>query len=347
VQAAVQIGYGAVDEAIVVREVPTPAPGPGEVLVRVAGATVNRKDLFALQNLTGPGIRPRAPLPHVGGADGWGEIAAIGPQTSGWAIGERVVVYPGLHCGTCEWCLRGEQSACVCYGVLGEQGPGCHAECVVVPVRNLERVPPDVRSEDLAAACASWLTAWRALIGVAHVRPGETLLVVGASGGVGTGAIRIGALAGCRVIAAIRGPARARRAIEIGAEAVVDCEAEDFDARVRELTGGRGADVVLDSVGAATWRRSINATAPFGRMVICGATSGDRPDISVREIYQYHRRILGAPLGSRADLRDLLRAIAAGKLAPVVHAVYPLSAVREALRALESRTVFGKIVLAP
>lgn len=346
-RAAVQVGYGAIHDAVVVREVPVPSPRRGEVLVRVEGATLNRKDLFALQNLAGPGIRARPPLPHVNGTDGWGTVAATGDGVQGWTAGDRVIVYPGLFCGTCEWCERGEQSACVSYGVLGEQVDGTHAEYVVVPARNLERVPDGVPAAALAATCGSWLTAWRALVVVARLQPGEALVVVGASGGVGTAAIRIGSLAGARVVALVGGPARRPLALEAGADVAIEYLGGRFREAVSEATRGRGADVVLDSVGAATWRDSINVLRPFGRLVICGATSGDGPDISIREIYQQHRRILGAPLGSRRDFRDLAGAVFEARLQPVVHATFPLERVHEGLRLLESREVFGKVVITP
>ena len=190
--------------------------------MRVEGSTLNRKDLFALENLTGPGIRPRPPLPHVNGTDAWGTVAAIGSSVRGWREGDPVVVYPGFYCGECEWCLRGETTACDSYGVIGEQCWGSHAEFVLVPARNLEKAPDGLDGDALACAGGSWLTAWRALVTVAEIRPGDTVLVVGSSGGVGTGAIRIARLAGCRVLAVVSDAGKARRSIEIGADATID-----------------------------------------------------------------------------------------------------------------------------
>ena len=285
--------------------------------MRVGGTTLNRKDLFALVNLTGPGIRQRPPLPHINGTDTWGTVVAIGADVRDWAEGDRVVVYPGLFCGRCEWCLRGETSACLSYGVIGEQCWGSHADFVRVPARNLERVPDGLSADALACAGGSWLTAWRALVTVARLAPGETLLVTGASGGVGTRGDR-------------HWPPR-RRARHRGGRIRLEDRPRESDGRGRgaavrrtsvaaacaTLTSGRGADVALDCVGGAGWRQTINALARFGRMAICGATDGDRPDISIREIYQQHRRILGAPLGSRAEFRDLVACLASGRLTPV------------------------------
>jgi NADPH2:quinone reductase len=182
---------------------------------------------------------------------------------------------------------------------------------------------------------------------VAAVRAGETVLVLGASGGVGTGAIRIAKMAGCRVIAAVGSAWKATEAIRAGADEAVDYTAAPLREAVRARTDGAGVHVVLDSVGATTWRDSINLLRPFGRMVVCGATSGDAPEISIRELYQQHRRILGAPLGTRREFRDVTQALVRGALAPIVHATLPLDRIHEALHLLDSRASFGKVVLVP
>lgn len=343
-KAAVQVGYGTIDDSIVIQDVPVPAPGPGEVLVRVAGASLNRKDLFALADLRGPGIRARPPLPHVNGTDAWGTVAAVGEGAGAWRRGDRVVVYPGLFCGECVFCVQGETSACVHYGVLGEQRWGAHAEFVLAPARNLERVPDQLDADALACLGGSWLTAWRALVTVAGVRPGETVLVVGASGGVGSAAIRIARAAGCRTLAVVGSDWKARRAREIGADDTAGYGSAML-SRVEAFTGGRGVDVAIDSVGGAGWRDTIASLAPLGRMAICGATAGDAPSISIREIYQAHRRILGAPLGTRAEFTAMVGAFAAGRLEPVVSATVPLERIHEGLRMLEGRDVFGKVAI--
>jgi NADPH2:quinone reductase len=196
----------------------------------------------------------------------------------------------------------------------------------------------------LACAGGSWLTAWRALITVAGLRPGQTVLVVGASGGVGTGAIAIARLAGCRVIAVVGSPSKLEAVRGLGVDHVLVAD-DGVHESVRSVTGGRGADVAIDCVGGPGWRRTIASLAPLGRMAICGATAGDSPDISIREIYQQHRQILGTPLGSRAEFHDLVRCLAAGRLRPVVHAQIPLEQIHDGLRMLESRSFIGKIAV--
>lgn len=343
-RAAVQVGYGSIDDSVLIEDVPVPAPGAGEVLVRVGGTSLNRKDLFALADLRGAGIRPRPPLPHVNGTDAWGTLVAAGEGAGTWRAGERVVIYPGLFCGACAFCVQGETSACVTYGVLGEQRWGAHAEFVVAPERNLERIPDGLDVDALACIGGSWLTAWRALVTVAAVRPGETVLVVGSSGGVGTAAIRIARAAGCRTIAVVGSDWKGRRAREIGADETLDY-GDAMPTRVMALTDGRGVDVAIDSVGGPGWRDTIAALAPLGRMAICGATAGDAPSLSIREIYQAHRRILGAPLGTRAEFTALVRAFAAGRLEPVVETTVPLERIHDGLRLLERREFFGKVAV--
>ena len=274
-----------------------------------------------------------------------GEVAEAGAGVTDWAAGDRVVVYGGLYCAGCEYCLREEHTACVHYGVVGEQTWGSHAEYVSVPARNLERVPTGTDLAALACVGGSWTTAWRALVTVARVQPGETVLIVGASGGVGSGAIQIAKLAGCRVIAVVGAEWKKHRALELGVEGAVEYGAGGFRQAVLDATGGRGVDVVLDSVGAATWRESITSMRPFGRMAVCGATSGDGPDISIREVYQHHRQILGAPMGNRHDFRQLLASVLDGRLRPVIHATIPLDDIHRGLRLLDDRAFFGKIVL--
>lgn len=343
-RAVVQTGYGHVRDAVHVTEVDAREPGVDEVEVAVFQACLNRKDLFALAGLQGPGIRPLPPLPHVGGADGAGTVIRTGAHVRSLTPGDRVVVYGGLHCGTCEWCTRGEQSACVAYGVIGEQAWGCLAERVVVPARNLLRLPDTVTWHQAAAVNASWVTAWNALVRAAMVRAGETVLVTAASGGVGTGAIRIARLSGCRVIAVVGAAGKVERVRAVGADLVLLAE-DDWVTAVKETTAGRGVEVAIDSVGAATWPHVIDVLAPFGRMVVCGATSGDAPVFSIRTLYQRHRRILGAPLGRLADAAAVLAAVASGRLQPVVHARLPVERVRDGLEMLARREAVGKVVI--
>ena len=335
-RAAVIRQHGASD-TLRIEHVATPQPAADELLIRVGAVGLNHLDVFARQGLTGPGVHP-IQLPHVSGVDVAGTIAS-GPRA-----GERVLVNPAIGCGTCAQCRRGELSMCPKYTILGEHRWGGLADYVAVPTASVIPLPEDIPFELAAAVPAAYTTAWRGVVTVGHVQPGERLLVVGASGGVGCAALQIGVLAGAEVLAVAGSDSKRQRARELGAVATFDSHT-DWLAALLEWTDGAGVDLVHDAVGAPTWPSSIRALGMGGRLVICGATGGDRPDFSIREVYQYHRQILGAPMGNWQDFLQVTRAVCNGQLRPEVHAIYPLERVGEAQDALEGRQHFGKIVI--
>lgn len=330
-------------------DVPTPRPGPGEVLVRVRAVALNNIDVWTRRGP--PGGRPvypwgRMKLPHISGVDVAGVVEASGPGIAGVPPGTRVVVNPILSCGACAWCQAGEQSMCPEYHIFGEHTPGGMAEYTLVPAANLLHIPDQASFEHAAAAPACYTTAWRGVMTAARLQAGEDLLVVGASGGVGTAALKIGRLAGARVFALVGGAGKAGRVAALGGVPIDRTAYPQFSARVCELTGA-GVHAAIDPVGAATWPETIRSLRPGGRMAICGASGGERPEIDIREIYQRHRRILGAPMGSITDFRTVMDLVFRRVLEPVIHAVLPMAEVREAHRIFESREHFGKIVLVP
>jgi NADPH:quinone reductase-like Zn-dependent oxidoreductase len=320
---------------------PDPQPRPGEVLVRVRAAALNRLDLFVLAGI--PGV-PVA-LPHVPGADGMGVVEALGEGVDGPPPGTRVVIQPGLSCGLCEFCRAGQQSLCVSYRILGEHLPGTFAELVSVPARNVYTAPDGLTDEQAAAFPLAALTAWRLLVTRASLRPGETVLIHGIGGGVSTFALQIAKLCGAsRVIVTSSSAEKLRRAREMGADDVLDSK-EDVGKRVRELTKKRGVDVVVDSVGAATWKHSLVAAAKGGRIVTPGATSGPNPEEEIRHIFWKQLSILGSTMGTDAEFAPLLAAVSAGRVVPVVDSVVPLAEGRKAYERMQSAEGLGKIVL--
>jgi len=327
-------------------DVPRPVAGPGEAVLEVKACALNRADLFMVQGLTGPGIRERK-LPRIGGGDIAGVVVEVGEGVDGVRTGDPVVVYSGVYCGKCDFCRAGEHTMCDEYEIIGESMDGGLAEFTKVRAGNLIPMPADYPFTKAAAAPATFGTAWRALINRAAVRPGQDVLILGASGGVGTAAIQIAKLAGARVFAAARGEDKLRRLREIGADRVFDYSNVGVDEWVAAETNGRGVDVVFDHVGAATWRQSIRSLKMGGRMVVCGATSGDNPEISIRELYQWHRQILGAPLGNQRETETVLELVWRGLLEPVIHAVLPLSRAIEGFEMIERREHVGKIVIEP
>ena len=329
-----------------VEEVPTPEPGPGEVRLRVHAAGLNHLDIFARQGVTGPGIRRHA-FPHVSGCDVAGIVDAAGADVRMWQPGDRVVVYPGLGCGSCEDCHRGETSMCPRYRIWGEQTWGGLAEYAVAPSDNLMAVPEEFDLDLAAAAPVAYTTAWQALVTAGELRAGQTVLIIGIGGGVATAALTIARHAGAQVLVTSGADWKLDRAVSLGAAGGMNHTTEAYSGWVRDHTRGRGADLVLDSVGAATWRESIRSLSPGGTMCVCGATSGDRPDISIRELYQAHRRFKGAPLGGRPTFDTVMALVLGGLLTPVVDSTHPLAAIGEALNRLEASQQFGKTLVQP
>lgn len=330
------------EEALAVVDVDRPTPDPEEVRLRVEAVALNRLDVFARQGHPAD----EDEFPKRTGCDISGVVDAVGDEVTSWEAGDEVVVYPGVTCRACEYCLNGEHTMCSDYRIVGEDLPGGLAEYVTVPAWTLE---PKTEGLDFVTAAAwpvTFTTAWRMLIVAGEIRPAETALVLGASGGVGNAALQIADRVGATTYATTSTAAKAERLRE-WADAVIDYTAVDFADRVRELTDGRGVDLVADHVGADTWSSSIDSLAMGGRMVICGATSGPRPDINIRAVYQHHRRIVGAPMGNRQDFRDVSRLIADGEVVPQVDRVLPLDRIAEAHRAIEDREVVGKVVIRP
>jgi NADPH:quinone reductase-like Zn-dependent oxidoreductase len=319
---------------------PDPEPGPGEILIALRTAALNHLDLFVLGGMPGIPIG----LPHIGGADGAGVVAALGPGVDGVEVGAEVVFDPGLSCGRCEYCRAGEQSLCVRFGVLGEHNDGTFAGQVVVAADSVAPRPAHLSWEESAAFGLTYLTAWRMLFSRGHLRAGETVLVHGIGGGVSLACLQLARLTGCRVIVTSRSEEKLARAKELGAHDVLP--ADDQVARgVRALTGKRGADVVVDSVGAATWMQSLKSAAKGGRIVTCGATSGPNPAEEIRLIFWNQLSIIGSTMGAREDWRQLMAAVGAHQLHPVVDTTFGLADGAAAYRRLERAEQFGKIVL--
>lgn len=334
-------------EVMEVGELPAPVPGPGEVAVRVTAAALNHIDLWLRGGL------PALPvaLPHVLGGDGCGVVAALGPGVMprpGTGVGDRVLLNPGLSCGRCAACLDGRDNLCPDFRMMGEQTWGVQAEQVVVPAQNLVPAPRDrvgLDDAQLAAIPTVFMTAWQMLVDRAQIRQGETVLVLAAGSGVGSAAIQIAKLYGARVIATASTDAKLAAARDLGADETINHATGDLVREVKRLTGRRGADIVVEHVGAATFPQSVVACAKGGRIVTCGATAGFEPVLNLRHVFWRQLSILGSTMASKSRLFALLDLFAAGRLRPVVHQVLPLEQVAAAHRLLESRATFGKLVL--
>ena len=322
-------------------DLPDPEPGPGQVRVRIRAGALNHVDIFVRNGI--PGI-PLA-FPHVLGSDGAGVVDAVGSGVSRVRAGDEVVLNPGISCGSCEFCLKGEHSLCVGFHLLGEHIAGTFAEFVVAPEINAFPKPEGLPWEEAAAFPLTFLTAWRMLVTKARVRPGESLLVVGIGGGVALAALQIAKLLGMTVWVTSGSAEKLSRAKMLGADGGIDHSAGDFSREVRKATGKRGVDVVLDSVGKATWKSSIASLARGGRLLTCGATTGSDPEEDLARIFWNQLTVHGSTMGTHGEFAEMLRMFCDGRLRPVIDAVFPLSEAREAERRLEEKRQFGKIVL--
>lgn len=329
-------------EVLEYTDFPTPEPGPGEVLVRLKAAALNRMDLWVRQGW--PGIK--LDYPHIPGADGAGEIAAAGAGVSGWSAGDRVVINSNLSCGICSFCIAGQDNRCERWQLLGETVRGTYAEYVSVPATNVYPLLQGYDEGRAAAAALVFHTAWHSLITRADLHPGESVLVVGASGGVNTACIQIARLAGASVYVVGSGPEKLKLAESLGADALIDrSKDENWSRAIYQLTGKRGVDVVVDNVGT-TFQHSFRAARKGGRILTVGNTGGAKFEIDNRFIFGKHLSIIGSTMGTRQDFASVMELVFAGKLSPVMDWTFPLAEAARAHERLESGRQNGKITLA-
>lgn len=334
--------HGGLDQIRYREDVPLPdLRRATDVRVRLRSVALNRLDLWTVGGLPGITITP----PWVLGADGCGDIEQVGEAVTEVVVGDRVVINPGISCRNCEYCLRGEQPLCLNYGILGEHHPGTFAEYVVVPAANVRRIPASIPDDVAAAFTLAHLTAWRMCVTRAKVQAGETVLIWGIGGGVAQAALGICKALGARVIVTSSSAEKLARAKALGADECLDHTSVEVGRAVRELTGKRGADVVLDSVGEKTWAQSLGALGRAGRLVSCGGTSGPTLTMDVRRLFWYQWSILGSTMGNDAEFEAVVAELSAGRLRPTVDVVMPLAEGRAAFERLQAGKQFGKIVL--
>ena len=328
-------------EVLEYTDIPTPDPGPGEALVRLKAAGLNHLDLWVLEGW--PGIKLN--YPHVPGADGAGEVAALGPGVTGWSPGDRVVIDANIGCGKCAYCLAGFDNRCQKWQLLGETRSGTLAEYIVVPARQLYPLPEGFDFHAAAGASLVYHTAWHSLITRGNLRPGETVLVVGASGGVNTACIDIAKLTGATVYVVGSSPEKLALARKLGADQLIDRSAEpDWSKRVYALTDRRGVDVVVDNVGT-TYFHSFRSARKGGRILTVGNTGGAQFEFDNRYLFAKHLALIGSTMGTLNDYATVMDLIFTGKLHPALDQVYPLSAARQAYQRLEQGEQLGKITL--
>jgi NADPH:quinone reductase-like Zn-dependent oxidoreductase len=319
---AVRIHEDGGPEVLRYEDAPDPVPDTGQVLIALRAASLNHLDVWVRKGL------PSVPKPRILGADGAGVVVT----GDGFEAGERVVINPGIDHGDGR------------ITVIGEHTDGTHAELIAVPQAQVYRLPDELGFEAAAAFPLVYETAYRMLSTRAHLREGEWVLVWGIGGGVASAALTIAKALGARVIATSASDEKLERARDLGADSVLNHDSDDVAAAVKELTGG-GAHVVVDSVGEATWKRSLDSARPGGRVCVCGATTGPNPPANLHRIWWKQLTVLGSTMGTREDFEAVYQLVRSGRVAPVVDEVFPLAEAAAAHERLERGEQLGKIVL--
>jgi NADPH:quinone reductase-like Zn-dependent oxidoreductase len=330
-------------EVLQIEELPDPVAGPGEILLEVKAASINHIDLWLRGGLPSFKIQ----LPRIPGADSAGVVRSVGAGVTSIKPGQRVLLNPATSCGVCEYCGQGDMSLCLEYRIRGEHADGVQCELVSAPASAALPIPDSLSFETAAAAPLVFLTSWRMMVTRGGVKPGDWVLIHSVGSGIGTACLAIAKLYGARVIATASTDEKCAKAAELGAEVTLNSTRDDVVKRVREATARRGADIVVDYVGKATWGLSLLCAKRGGRIVTCGATSGYDPAEDLRHIFFRQLQVLGCTMGNNAEFAAAMRCLFQGKLLPVIDFVLPLKDAAEAHRRIEARRTFGKVVLVP
>lgn len=333
--------HGAVDVLRYETELPDLQPGSREVLIRIHACALNRLDLWVRNGI--PAYQTS--LPHILGSDIAGEIVEVGMSVRNWHIGDQVILNPVVSCGTCQYCKTGRDNLCEIVQVLGAHRAGGYADYIVVPERNLHAKPKNLSFEEAAAVPLVFLTAWHMLIKRARMLPGEWVLVMGASSGVGSAAIQIAKMLGALVIATAGSEEKMERARQIGADEVVNHYDPEWHKHIIEKSEGSRMDIIIEHIGEAVFERCVKLLGKGGRLITCGATTGAKGNIDLRYVYSRELEIHGSYIGTNAEMKKLLEYVSRGKLTPVVDSVFPLEEAASAQEKMENRDFFGKIVL--
>ena len=329
-------------DVVRIEEIPEPKFADDEVLVEVRSAGLNHLDIWVRNGRGDSNLTE----PHVLGSDATGVVIAAGSRVRDVSVGDEVILNPGLNCGCCESCNRGQQSECVSFGIVGLSRPGTFAEQVAVPERNVAPKPSHLSFNEAGAFVLSQLTAWRMLMTRAQLKPGQTVLIHGIGGGVALYALQLTKLAGAEAIVTSSSDEKLSRASRMGADHAINYKAVDDVAQcVKDITSGRGADIAVDTVGAATWPIDFSAVRRGGKIVLCGVTSDAEAVTDLRALYWSQLTIMGSTMGSNEDFRQMVKAVTAAKLRPVIDSVIPLEDAKDAMIRMETAEQFGKIVL--
>ena len=333
-------GYGDTS-AVRVQEVAEPRPGRGEVVVSMRAAALNHLDLWTLSGSLGFDI----PFPFTLGADGAGDVHAVGEGVEGVEPGARVLINPALSCRKCERCRVGEQSECSSFRMLGEHTHGTFAEQVLVPAFSVFPIPEHLSYEEAAALGVTFITAYRMLFTKGRLRPGEWVLITGIGGGLALSLLQLARQVAGRIFVTSSSDEKLKRAAALGADDLINYRSEDVGKAVRALTSKRGVDLVLDSAGGPGFESLLRALVQGGRVVVSGATAGRTAEIDLRRLFWNQLSVIGSTMGSDSDVAGMLRLVTGAELRPVIDRAFDFEEARDALDYLEGGDHFGKVVL--
>lgn len=339
--------HGVAENLTYVEDAPIPEPQAGEVRIKVEASAMNRLDIWVRNGWAGL----KLPMPHILGADSAGTVDAVGEGVTGWQSGDRIAVNPGVvDCAGCEWCERGMENICKGYHIKGETTTGTYCEYICVPARNLLSLPEHVGYAEAASAGLVYLTAWHSLIVRGSLKPGESVLIIGAGGGVNTASLQIAKMMGCEVIVVGSTDEKLAQAESLGADHLINRNTVadgNWGKAVYKLSNKRGVDMVVDNIGAPTMAMSLRSARPGGRVVTVGNTGGPTFEFDNRYLFFRSVSMIGSTMGTNADYKDVMKLVFAGKLKSVVGATFSLNEAVVAHHALEQGDVFGKVVLLP
>lgn len=328
-------------EVIEYGDIAQPSLSDDEVLINVKYAALNHLDIWVRMGI--PGIK--VCFPHILGSDGAGIVEECGKNVSSFKKGDKVIINPGISCGKCEMCGKGEHSQCKTFHLAGEHINGTCAEYVKVPASNVHHIPAGLTMMESAAFPLTFLTAWRMLVTKAKIRSNETLLIIGIGGGVATACLQIATSMKLNVIATSGNNEKLKKSENLGAFAVINYREEDVFKKVREITSGQGVDIVFDSVGTDTWETSLKSLKRGGRLVTCGATSGGIGKTDIQRVFWNQLSIFGSTMGSRSEINELLNFMKTSGTKPLIDKCFPLKDTVNAQKYMEEKKQFGKILI--
>ena len=335
---AVRIHQFGGPEVLTYEDIADPKPRKDQVLVRVRACALNHLDIFVRKGL--PGVN----LPHIMGSDIAGEIAEVGEYITDLKVGQRVLIAPMHFCNRCAKCVAGLQNQCRQFTVIGNAVDGGNCDLIAVPAVNVIPIPDQLDFKEAASVPLAFVTAWHMLTGRAQIRPGQTVLVLGANSGVGIAAIQIAKMFHTRVITTAGDDRKMERARELGADFVINHYQQKISEEVRKITNFEGVDIVVEHVGKATWGESVRSLKAGGTLVTCGATTGPKIDLDLRFLFSRQLSLLGSYMGTMSELHEVLSHVFAGRLKPVIDHTFPLQEIRTAHEYLEKSEMFGKVV---